>query len=661
MILEHVTLQNFGLFGGRQMVPLAPPSPQQPVVLVGGLNGAGKTTLLVALQLALYGKLAPCLSREGGYSDFLERSMHRGADAGDVTAVEVAFEHILEGRSAHWHVRRAWSKAGKTIREELEVRINGTLDRPSTERWQEKMEEILPVRLAPLFFFDGEQIEQFADVSASRDLLRTAVHSLLGLDVVDLLSTDLIVLEQRKRKSLLMEADQAELGRLERKVQELDDQRLVLMQEQAHLTSHQERAQHQLSLAEQAFEAQGGGLYSQRKELDVQRKHLQDRINRIEERLRELATEAAPLMLVQPLLQDMQAQSQAEKLAYDAIVLTRVLKERDDEVIHTLSLSGVHADIIERIDNDLKRERQKRKEGTQILRYLGLDEEGEQQLSTLLSTNFMGLDKSLRQELSALEEARNRLVEVDRLLAGVPDQTQVEKLQRQCDQWQRQLMELAQKHEICKAQLHTIGQELDRTRQRFQALLTKVTRSRLEQRNLEEELKHSERARVTLAKFRTAILQRQIERVQQHILESFQRLLHKEQLVAGLTISPLDFALRLYDPSGQELDSSRLSAGERQLLAVSMLWGLARAAGRQLPIVIDTPMGRLDSLHRANLVERYFPFASHQVLLLSTDEEVDKESYQLLKPWLGHQYRLAYHDGSRSTKVQVGYFEEAVS
>jgi len=54
------------------------------------------------------------------------------------------------------------------------------------------------------------------------------------------------------------------------------------------------------------------------------------------------------------------------------------------------------------------------------------------------------------------------------------------------------------------------------------------------------------------------------------------------------------------------------------------LWGLARASARPLPAVIDTPMARLDAAHRQHLVERYFPNASHQVIVLSTDTEVDR-------------------------------------
>jgi DNA sulfur modification protein DndD len=72
--------------------------------------------------------------------------------------------------------------------------------------------------------------------------------------------------------------------------------------------------------------------------------------------------------------------------------------------------------------------------------------------------------------------------------------------------------------------------------------------------------------------------------------------------------------------------------------------------------VIDTPLGRLDASHRSNLIERYFPNASHQVLLLSTDEEIDEKYYEKLKPWVGRSYLLEFDDSIGATRVKPGYF-----
>lgn len=137
---------------------------------------------------------------------------------------------------------------------------------------------------------------------------------------------------------------------------------------------------------------------------------------------------------------------------------------------------------------------------------------------------------------------------------------------------------------------------------------------------------------------------------------AFHQLLRKQSLVSGLTIDPQRFVVHLRNGNEKPLGPDRLSAGERQLLAVSLLWGLARASGRPLPVVTDTPLGRLDASHRTHLVERYFPHASHQMILLSTDEEIDDAHYEKLKPWISHSYRLSFQEDTASTAVSPGYF-----
>ena len=100
-----------------------------------------------------------------------------------------------------------------------------------------------------------------------------------------------------------------------------------------------------------------------------------------------------------------------------------------------------------------------------------------------------------------------------------------------------------------------------------------------------------------------------------------------------------------------------LSAGERTIYAVAMLWALAKTSGRVLPVIIDTPLGRLDSEHRFHLVERYFPFASHQVIILSTDTEVDEDYFRTLTAWTSHTFHLIFDQSEEATRVEDGYFE----
>ena len=147
-----------------------------------------------------------------------------------------------------------------------------------------------------------------------------------------------------------------------------------------------------------------------------------------------------------------------------------------------------------------------------------------------------------------------------------------------------------------------------------------------------------------------------IDRLSALITESFRFLLRKQSLVERIIIDPTTFAITLYDPAGQAIAKQRLSEGEKQIFAISVLWGLARASARPLPAVIDTPMARLDAAHREHLVERYFPYASHQVVIFSTDTEVDRKYYQDLQPHIARAYHLNYDERAKQTVGEEGYF-----
>ena len=147
-----------------------------------------------------------------------------------------------------------------------------------------------------------------------------------------------------------------------------------------------------------------------------------------------------------------------------------------------------------------------------------------------------------------------------------------------------------------------------------------------------------------------------IDKLSQRVTESFRFLLRKKTLVQQVQIDPVSFAISLFDDNGQPIPKHRLSEGEKQVFAVSVLWGLAQSSPRPLPAIIDTPMARLDSEHRLHLIERYFPNASHQVIILSTDTEVDQDFYAKLQPHIARAYHLNYDESEKVTIAREGYF-----
>ena len=131
------------------------------------------------------------------------------------------------------------------------------------------------------------------------------------------------------------------------------------------------------------------------------------------------------------------------------------------------------------------------------------------------------------------------------------------------------------------------------------------------------------------------------------ILFMWSRLNHKPDLIHNIRILPdSNFEVKLFNAEGSELDKTKLSAGEKEIFAISLLWALIQVSGKKLPILIDTPFGRLDSTHRQNLTQNYFPKASHQVILLSQDEEVVGEYYDLLRPCIAQEFEIKNEGGT---------------
>lgn len=123
-----------------------------------------------------------------------------------------------------------------------------------------------------------------------------------------------------------------------------------------------------------------------------------------------------------------------------------------------------------------------------------------------------------------------------------------------------------------------------------------------------------------------------------------------------IEMDPTTLDLKYIGPDGKEVDRASLSAGEKQLMVISLLWALGRCSKKKLPLIIDTPLSRLDSAHRSSVIQTYFPQASDQTIILSTDTEIDQSYYELMRPNIGDEFTLIYNDETKSTTISSGYF-----
>jgi DNA sulfur modification protein DndD len=184
----------------------------------------------------------------------------------------------------------------------------------------------------------------------------------------------------------------------------------------------------------------------------------------------------------------------------------------------------------------------------------------------------------------------------------------------------------------------------------------RVLKAQAEEGSARERAELASRVSRALLQYEERLLDHKLRQLQREFVGCFNRLARKADLVADVRVDRSTFEAALIDGNGREISKEALSAGEKQVYAIAMLWALARTSGRALPMIVDTPLARLDSEHRATLVERYFPEASHQVIVLSTDTEVDEQLLERLTPSVSHAYRLEYDAARRATVALPGYF-----
>jgi len=656
VIIDRIVLTNFGLYAGRQEIELTPPSPDQPVVLIGGMNGGGKTTLLDALHLVFYGASGQCSGRGSqSYKDYLKAMIHRGGDPGEGAGIELAFRRVVEGRWREIVVKRAWRVLRGSVEEVVDVLSDGEPDAVLSEHWMEYIENYLPVKLAGLFYFDGEQIARMAEDEHAAGILETALNSLLGLDLVERLKTDLTVLARRHRSKHASAEEQNKMARLDAEWKAAQTASEKTGQEHARLQALLGRLEKELGDLKKTFQKEGGDLYLRREQMEEDRISAAAKVEKLEDELRELAAGPAPLLLVQGLLADVETQVERELEFARQQMLAEAEAERDVRIVKALGKKKLSSDVLALIQRTLEEYRPERCLENEDM-FLHPAPELAEELRRLRE-NLLPRAREMASGLMAqLHAARERLARLDEQLGGVPTADAIGKLQSKIQAAEERIRETELSLRMAEEKSRQAQVEIANKERAWRNELgaaAKDEESAEDQRRITTRIP---KVQTTLEAFRQRVVARRASQFERLILESFQQLLRKTRLVEGILIDPKSYRIELTGGDGKPLAFTRLSAGERQLLATAILWGLSKASGRPVPLVIDTPLGRLDSTHRGHLVERYFPAASHQVLLLSTDKEIIDQELERLRPFIGREYCLVHDEKTNATTIQKGYF-----
>ncbi|NES80363.1 MAG: DNA sulfur modification protein DndD [Moorea sp. SIO2B7] len=659
MIFLELVLQNFGPYYGRHVINLRPEidNNTRPIILFGGMNGGGKTTLMDAIRLVLYGQRAQCSTRGNlSYSDFLKQSVNTQTSPIDKTRIELAFEHIVNDQWKEFRIVRTWTINPKDGKDHLGIIDGDWPDYALANTWDEYIENLLPLGISNLFLFDGEQVKELAEQDIPTTAVVDAIKSLLGLELAERLSVDLDILVSRKRKTLVNGSQLANLQEIEAKIKNLMEAKKTANKEFDNLQKKLEISQNKNRKAANKFRLEGGKIAAERSQLEAKIKNLEERKENQQEAMRNLAAGILPLELIYPLLKQAQIQGEKELKFEQAKIALELLQERDKRLLNYLTCLSLNSEKIDKIKYFLQQDNEKITQEIELKEepWVGVKTEELKQLENLRKHMLPMQIKIAEEHLDKLKDLEAEIDENQRQLAVAASPEAYEKLDKSLKDAQEELIYCQGLYEAGKRK----SDEIERAIAKIKKELKTYSEQAIERQNDEHIIQSAAKVQKTLQLFRERLTLKKLNKLEGEVTECFRYLLHKSDLVHRVAIDTDTFSLSLYDSQGQPVPKHRLSAGEKQLLAISFLWGLARVSGRNLPVAIDTPLGRLDSSHRNNLVERYFPTASHQVILLSTDTEIGKSEVEMLREQdvIAREYLLQYDSRIRQTTIKSCYF-----
>lgn len=669
MIFHKITLNNLFSYRGEQEFKFQHSGEQgRHLILVMGRNGFGKTSLLNAVKLVFLGSDDKGQRQVGFPPVGLPRNayvlgngnkwagiMNRQARAEGETDCSVTVE-LGSADQVELVIQRRWKIADGSFDEFLEVHADGRSFAGS--EGEIRLDEFLPRELVPFFFFDGEEIQFLAE---SSDIHRSeAMERLLSLSFVNGVESELGALIKNWRREELPEEVQAKIRDIEGQLQACKGYIEAATRKEQGLASQERELLEEAGVLHHRMDAlRKSGLLSAHSGLDEEIKKFEAELQQEQSDIAYALAVDAPLIAnpslvksgVEPLKEVVERKSKAVKSVIDT--LFRVLPERmfEEPPQPNVPLTNEQRSFyITKL--------------SRLLDTFGLEDEPASQFlesidvarARQLYEQFLGLTESMK---THREDRARRLREISRKkklleemraerreseFGSAESAIQYEDFESKYAGKQREIGEL-------NAQLEGVRKqkgEREKEQHEHKQNIREQERQRAEAERTGKRLGIATALRETFRHYKQRRREAKREQIEASLNGHFAQLMSGHSQIDKIKIDE-NFFLTYLDKNGHQIGHSTISHGMRQLVVTSLLWALKEVSGRSLPVIVDTPLARIDRENQENLLHHYYPNAAEQVIVLATDSEVDERKFQLIRPQLAQVLMLHNPDGESST------------
>jgi len=359
-----------------------------------------------------------------------------------------------------------------------------------------------------------------------------------------------------------------------------------------------------------------------------------------------MAASELPLVLVRELLEDMKSSVEMERESRENSVALKKIQEfyssykNDNQSEELANFIQYMTDITKKSDNDV---------------IYNLSDTSWLQLVQLCEGR---LDKKIvdtNHLFEVRDETQQEIESTDSLLSVEIDEEKIGKIYKKIIKLEHDKSKKEVELDECRRERPHLNNAQIKANTEFNRYVEGMLKKLETSDDYDRIVKYSHLATSVLSEYKVKLQEKKIGKLADAMTQCYKQLANKKGMIVRIEMDPVSLDLKYLNDKEEEIPKERLSAGEKQLMVVSLLWALAICSSRKLPVIIDTPLSRLDSKHRMALIKTYFPNASDQTIVLSTDSEIYGKYYKALKKNVGNEYTLDYNDETRSTTIQTGY------
>ncbi|MHB7979177.1 DNA sulfur modification protein DndD [Clostridium sporogenes] len=718
MIINSITLKNFRSYEDETTFSFTPNGDKN-IILIGGENGAGKSTLFEAIKLCIYGPTTyGYLGQNYNYLTKVKNNINDNAfknkEIDCSIGISISFKEGTELKK--YYLKRSWNYEKQKIHEIFNVSLNGKdLDDEDKLYFDKYLKSVLPPSLFDFFFFDGEELSDFFTGKSANANLKESVLELFNYDTFEILKKQLLSHQRAQSKSNdKLKEVQINFDKLSSSTNDIKEEIKNLEQTLIFNEEHLDNLLIKRNKIEEDFRNSGGILESEKAELNSKITKLENERIDINQYIKDFCNDTLPFLLVTDILKDTKDQINKEEAlnSYNSVkdkLSGKIIKQS----LYKHNLTNNKSDYIyNEVAVTILSNMFNTKELEEVSSILQLSTEQKNSInftidSILSKVNLYKLKvinsfnriSEITSELKVLREKLNSTISGDILNNYLES---IHSINKEITEIQNTIAITKSNIEKKQEDLKNKEYHLTRARNEYTTLLQNSS-----------VLDMSTDLIAYLDELLINLTRDKINLIQDEFIKIFSTIIRKENYVNSIVIDE-NFNSTLYinknynttdilniiknlgfdgvskkygdkfledlynyynvttnkelekkvinDVLGSinlstKININDFSNGEKQIYILCLIWAIIKSSGVEIPFIIDTPYARIDETHRTALTTTYLPNISKQVIILSTNKEIDTELYKVIKPYVCDEYLLLYNTTLRKTEVKNGYFE----